>query len=306
MSDLPLRVLSIQSHVVSGYVGNKSATFPLQLLGFEVDTVNSVQFSNHTGYAAGVRGQILDDTQLQELIDGLDANNINKYSHIINGYIGSKSFLTKLASVVSHLKSVNPELVYVCDPVMGDTGPGLYVPPDLLPVYKSLILPLADVCLPNQFEAELLTDKKIVTEDDAREVMDLLHSKGPSTVILSSTELGSEKYLLGMASTVVNGVKTVVKVNIPKFPAAFVGTGDLFTALCTAWLTKTQGDLKLTLEKTIGTMQAVLTRTLAHANNAAQSSGLSKPSPAQMELKLIQSKADIEQPPSSSIEASVL
>jgi len=305
MSDLPLRVLSIQSHVVSGYVGNKSATFPLQLLGFEVDTVNSVQFSNHTGYSAGVRGQILDDTQLQELIDGLDANNINKYSHIINGYIGSKSFLSKLASVVSHLKSVNPELVYVCDPVMGDTGPGLYVPPDLLPVYKSLILPLADVCLPNQFEAELLTDKKIVTEEDAREVMDLLHSKGPSTVILSSTELGSDKYLLGMASTVVDGVKTVVKVNIPKFPAAFVGTGDLFTALCTAWLTKTQGDLKLTLEKTIGTMQAVLTRTLAHANNAAQSAGLSKPSPAQMELKLIQSKADIEQPPSS-IQASVL
>jgi len=305
MSDLPLRVLSIQSHVVSGYVGNKSATFPLQLLGFEVDTVNSVQFSNHTGYSAGVRGQILDDTQLQELIDGLDANNINNYSHIINGYIGSKSFLSKLASVVSHLKSVNPELLYVCDPVMGDTGPGLYVPPDLLPVYKSLILPLADVCLPNQFEAELLTDKKIVTEEDAREVMDLLHSKGPSTVILSSTELGSDKYLLGMASTVVDGVKTVVKVNIPKFPAAFVGTGDLFTALCTAWLTKTQGDLKLTLEKTIGTMQAVLTRTLAHANNAAQSAGLSKPSPAQMELKLIQSKADIEQPPSS-IQASVL
>jgi len=305
MSDLPLRVLSIQSHVVSGYVGNKSATFPLQLLGFEVDTVNSVQFSNHTGYSAGVRGQILDDTQLQELIDGLDANNINKYSHIINGYIGSKSFLSKLASVVSHLKSVNPELVYVCDPVMGDTGPGLYVPPDLLPVYKSLILPLADVCLPNQFEAELLTDKKIVTEEDAREVMNLLHSKGPSTVILSSTELGSDEFLLGMASTVVNGVKTVVKVNIPKFPAAFVGTGDLFTALCTAWLTKTQGDLKLTLEKTIGTMQAVLTRTLAHANDAAQSAGLSKPSPAQMELKLIQSKADIEQPPSS-IQASVL
>ena len=63
-----------------------------------------------------------------------------------------RSFLTKLASVVSHLKSVNPALVYVCDPVMGDTGPGLYVPPDLLPVYKSQILPLADVCLPNQFE----------------------------------------------------------------------------------------------------------------------------------------------------------
>ena len=103
--------------------------------------------------------------------------------------------------------------MYVCDPVMGDTGPGLYVPADLLPVYKSLILPLADVCLPNQFEAELLTDRKITSEQDAREVMDFLHSKGPSTVILSSTELGNSEYLLGMASSIVDGVKTVVKVD---------------------------------------------------------------------------------------------
>ena len=113
MSDSTRRVLSIQSHVVSGYVGNKSAAFPLQLLGFEVDTINSVQFSNHTGYSAGVRGQVLDDTQLQELIDGLEANQINHYSHIINGYIGSRSFLTRLASVVSHLKTVNPDLVMI-------------------------------------------------------------------------------------------------------------------------------------------------------------------------------------------------
>ena len=64
------RILSIQSHVVSGYVGNKSATFPLQLLGFEVDAINSVQFSNHTGYAKGIKGQVLNDSQLQELIEG--------------------------------------------------------------------------------------------------------------------------------------------------------------------------------------------------------------------------------------------
>ena len=166
-----------------------------------------------------------------------------------------RSFLTKLASVVSHLKSVSPDLTYVCDPVMGDTGPGLYVPAELLPVYKEQILPLADVCLPNQFEAELLTDKKITTEEEAREVMELLHDMGPATVILSSTELGNEEFLLGLASSRVGGVRTEVRVNIPKFPASFVGTGDLFTALCTAWLTKTDGDLRLTLEKTIGTMQ---------------------------------------------------
>ena len=178
----------------------------------KVDTINSVQFSNHTGYPEGVRGQVLDDTQLQELVDGLDANNINQYSHVINGYIGSKSFLTKLGEVVKHLKSVNPSLIYVCDPVMGDTGPGLYVPKELLPVYQEVILPLADVCLPNQFEAELLTGKKIESEEDALAVMDILHSKGVSTVILSSTELGSDTHLVGLASHSKEGKKTVVKV----------------------------------------------------------------------------------------------
>ena len=162
-----------------------------------------------------------------------------------------------LISAQKSAKSQNDllALTYVCDPVMGDTGPGLYVPAELLPVYKDQILPLADVCLPNQFEAELLTDKKITSEEEAREVMELLHDMGPATVILSSTELGNEQFLLGLASSRVGGVRTVVRVNIPKFPASFVGTGDLFTALCTAWLTKTAGDLRLTLEKTIGTMQ---------------------------------------------------
>ena len=135
--------------------------------------------------------------------------------------------------------------------------------------------------------------------------MDLLHSRGPHTVILSSTELGSDDFLLGLASRITDGVKTVVRVEIPKFPAAFVGTGDLFTALCTAWLNKTEGDLKVSLERTIATMQAVLTRTLSHATEAAARAGLEKPTAAMMELKLIQSKADIESP-GDCVEATVL
>lgn len=305
MADLARRVLSIQSHVVSGYVGNKSATFPLQLLDFEVDAINSVQFSNHTGYPKGVKGQILNDGQLEELVLGLEENNICNYSHVINGYIGAKTFLLKLADVIGRLKKRNPGLLYVCDPVMGDTGPGMYVPKDLLPVYQKEILPLADICLPNQFEAELLTDKQIKSEADALEVMDLIHQKGVGTVILSSTELGSQEHLVGLASRVNNGKKTVVKVLIPKFPAAFVGTGDLFTALSTAWMAKTDGNLKVSLEKTIATMQAVLERTLSHANLKAKEQGLSKPTPALMELKLIQSREDILNP-KSCIEATVL
>jgi pyridoxine kinase len=192
------KVLSIQSHVVSGYVGNKSATFPLQLLGFEVDAINSVQFCNHTGYKK-VAGQILSEKDLDDLAGGLQQNGLDFYSHLLTGYIGAESFLRRVCSLVKHLKSVNPNLIYVCDPVMGDNGK-MYVPDDLLPVYKNLVLPLADIITPNQFEVELLTDVKINNVDDAWKAVDVLHSKGCRTVVVSSTELGNEKYLLALAS----------------------------------------------------------------------------------------------------------
>jgi pyridoxine kinase len=117
----------------------------------------------------------LDDNQLAELIEGLKINNLDHYSHVINGYIGSDSFLKQLATTVKHLKSKNPELVYVCDPVMGDTGPGWYVPQSLLPIYRDEILPLADVCVPNQVRcstcirrthhAERLVDPNFLVSD---------------------------------------------------------------------------------------------------------------------------------------------
>jgi pyridoxine kinase len=105
------KVLSIQSHVVSGYVGNKSATFPLQLLGFEVDAINSVQFCNHTGYKK-VAGQILSEKDLDDLAGGLQQNGLDFYSHLLTGYIGAESFLRRVCSLVKHLKSVNPNLIY--------------------------------------------------------------------------------------------------------------------------------------------------------------------------------------------------
>lgn len=277
------RVLSVQSHVVSGYVGNKSATFPLQLLGFEVDAVNSVQFSNHKGYPAGTRGQVLEAEQLGELLEGLRMNGLDRYTHLINGYIGSVSFLRKFGSVVGDLRKKNPGLVYVCDPVMGDAGPGIYVPKELVPIYREEIIPQSNVCLPNQFEAELLTDVAIKNEQDALQAIKKIHDLGVEIVILSSVELKDK--LTAIGSKVEGG--EVYKIEIPKFPAHFVGTGDLFTALITAWLTKTGFDLAQTLEKTIATMQALLKNTLEYATkNPAKT----------IELRLIQSKGCIENP----------
>ncbi|RZC37607.1 pyridoxal kinase [Asbolus verrucosus] len=276
------RVLSIQSHVVSGYVGNKSATFPLQLLGFEVDAINSVQFSNHTGYKM-FSGQTLTEKELGDLVNGLKENGLDNYTHLLTGYIGSESFLNRISSLVKYLKSVNPNLIYVCDPVMGDNGK-MYVPENLLPVYKDIILPLANIITPNQFELELLTEIKIDNIDAAWKAINLLHKRGCQTVVVSSTEFGNAQHLLALAKNTT--YKMIIK--IPKLPAVFTGTGDLFTSLLLAWMHKTDNQLKESLEKTVSTLQAVLKRTLQHAGG--------EKSARTMELKLIQSKTDIEKP----------
>ncbi|XP_030059637.1 pyridoxal kinase isoform X3 [Microcaecilia unicolor] len=248
------RVLSIQSHVVRGYVGNKAAAFPLQVLGFEVDSVNSVQFSNHTGYTHW-KGQVLNAGELHELYDGLKLNNVNQYDYALTGYTRDKSFLAMVVDIVQELKCQNPRLVYVCDPVMGDKWNGegsMYVPRDLLPVYKEKVVPVADIITPNQFEAELLTGRKIHTQQEALEVMDMLHDMGPETVVITSSDLpaplGSD-YLIALGSqkkSNVNGTIMTerIRMEIPKVDAVFVGTGDLFAAMLLAWTHQYPNNLK--------------------------------------------------------------
>jgi len=146
------RVLSIQSSVVSGYVGNKSAVFPLQLLGFEVDIINSVQFSNHTGYRQGWTGQKLSGQELLDLIEGMKSNDLlHQISHLLTGYVGTESFLRTLLEVRQTLVKVNPGLIFVCDPVLGDDGV-YYTERGLSTVYREEVLPQADIVTPNAFE----------------------------------------------------------------------------------------------------------------------------------------------------------
>ncbi|KAL7385345.1 hypothetical protein ABVT39_019947 [Epinephelus coioides] len=303
------RVLSIQSHVVRGYVGNKSATFPLQVLGFEVDSINSVQFSNHTGYAHW-KGQVLTAEELNVLYEGIKLNKVNHYDYILTGYSRDASFLEMVVDIIQELKKTNPSLVYVCDPVMGDHG-AMYVPEYLLPVYRDKVVPIADILTPNQFEAEILTGRKITTEQDAVEVMDLLHKMGPETVVLTSTDLPSKRgdqflVALGSQKTVKpDGSNTSQKIcmDIPKVDAVFVGTGDLFAAMLLAWTHHHPKDLKTACEKTVSVMHHVIKRTITYANEMAGPG--KRPSPAQLELRMVQSKADIEKP-AIVVEAKVL
>ncbi|XP_076975143.1 pyridoxal kinase [Tamandua tetradactyla] len=298
------RVLSIQSHVVRGYVGNRAATFPLQVLGFEIDTVNSVQFSNHTGYAHW-KGQVLNSSELHELYEGLRLNGVNKYDYVLTGYMRDKSFLAMVVDIVQELKQQNTKLVYVCDPVMGDKWDGegsMYVPEDLLPVYREKVVPVADIITPNQFEAELLTGRKIHTQEDALEVMDALHAMGPDTVVITSSDLPStlgRDYLIALGSQRTwkpdgSTVTERIRLEIRRVDAVFVGTGDLFAAMLLAWTHKHPKDLKVACEKTVSAMHHVLLRTIECAKGQAGKG--QKPSPAQLELRMVQSKRDIEDP----------
>uniref|UniRef100_A0A1B6D625 Pyridoxal kinase n=2 Tax=Clastoptera arizonana TaxID=38151 RepID=A0A1B6D625_9HEMI len=285
------KVLSIQSHVVSGYVGNKSATFPLQVLGFEVDPINSVQLSNHSGYGH-YDGQTLDDKDLEVLLNGLKTNDLDKnYTHLLTGYCRSPTFLKHIATFVKYLRSVNPNIVYVCDPVMGDDG-RMYVPETLLEIYRDTIIPLADIITPNQFEVELLTNKTVKNIDDAWAAINSFHDLGCKTVALSSSQLGSKDHLLCLASHVQDGKKNKASIKIPLLNQTFTGTGDLFAALFLAWMTKSKNNLPLALENTVASLQAVLKNTIDAAKGLP-----AKTNPVfARELKLIQSKADIENP----------
>ncbi|KAI0215458.1 Pyridoxal kinase [Lamellibrachia satsuma] len=262
------------------------------LLGFEVDAINSVQFSNHTGYAC-FKGQVLEATQLGELYEGLKANDLNKYTHLLTGYIGCESFLRKVRDVILDLKKKNPNLIYVCDPVMGDNG-RMYVAEELLPIYQKEIVPLADVITPNQFEAEVLSGIRIDSAESAKQAMQKLHEMGAKTVIVSSSDLGKPDILVGFGSSVANGNPTAIKVEMNRIPIYFSGSGDLFTAMILVWLHRHPDNLQLACSKAVSTVQHILKRTFNHIQALEESGEKTAKKPT--ELRLIQSKSDIEDP----------
>ncbi|KAF3762541.1 Ribokinase-like protein, partial [Cryphonectria parasitica EP155] len=166
-TDLPVpetRVLAVASHVVSGYVGNKIAVFTMQSLGCDVAALNTVQFSNHTGYRQ-VKGTKVSAQEIADLYEGLQQSYLDDFDMMLSGYIPGAEAVQAVGRIAEDLKDKARRkgqpgsFFWVLDPVMGDNG-RLYVAQDVVPAYKSL-LPHADLILPNQFEAELLSGVEI-------------------------------------------------------------------------------------------------------------------------------------------------
>lgn len=288
-----------------------------KLLNFDVDAINSVQLSNHTGYKT-IKGQILSATDLADLFQGLTANDLHlSYSHLLTGYVGNDNFLREIGKTIKSLRESNPKLIYgdlqqslnltfsliaiahsilVCDPVMGDAGK-MYVPETLLPIYRDEIIPLADIATPNQFEAELLTGKKMFSETDAWDGMEWFHERGVRMVALSSSEIGGANVLLAfLSSKKPDGTLEKFKMAIPKQGGVhLIGTGDLFAALLLAHTTELPNDLGRAFELTIAAVQSVIEVTLNSLTEEKQA-GQVEVSAQERELKIIQSKKHIEAP----------
>lgn len=264
-------ILSIQSWVSYGHVGNAAAVFPLQRLGFEVWSIHTVQFSNHTGYGHWT-GTIFPPEHLNDIVQGIDARGaLSQCQAVLSGYMGSARTAEAILEALHKVRSSNTKALYCCDPVMGDTGRGLFVHPEIPTVMKDHVVPKADIVTPNQFELELLTGIPIKTLADALEaahtLRKTLHQQGPRIVLVTSLlrEDAPEQHI----ETLALGDQGAFLVSTPLIPLdpPRNGTGDAIAALFFGHYLKTK-DLALSLENAVSALYAMLL--LTHTKNTRE------------------------------------
>jgi pyridoxine kinase len=181
-----MNILSLQSWVCYGHVGNAAVLFPLQRLGAEVWAVNTVQLSNHPGYG-DCTGDVFSGAQIAALLRGIAARGVlGQCDAILSGYLGSAETGEAVADAVRQVKAANPDALYCCDPVIGDDGPGVYVRPGIDALLRETLLPLADIATPNRFELAHLTGMQVQTLEQAKRAVAALQAIGPRVVLVTS------------------------------------------------------------------------------------------------------------------------
>jgi pyridoxine kinase len=181
-----LNILSVQSSVAYGHVGNSATVFPLQRMGLEVWPVNTVHFSNHTGYGQW-RGSVLPAEDVAAIIRGIEERGVlGDCDAVLSGYLGDASLGEVVVGAAGRVKGLNPKAIYCCDPVMGDAGRGFFVRPGIPEFIKEVAVPAADVITPNQFELEFLTGLQVEDLDDALKAADQARRLGPESVLTTS------------------------------------------------------------------------------------------------------------------------
>ena len=224
-----MKILSIQSHVAFGHVGNSAAVFSMQRLGHEVWPIHTVQFSNHTGYGAW-RGEVLPAALIGECVQGIaDRGVLAGCDGVLSGYMGSAETGEAILSAVARVKAANPDALYCCDPVIGDVGRGVFVRPGIAEFMRERAVAVADVVTPNQFELELLAGQPAGSDVEARAAIAAVHARGPKAVLVTSY-LGDATPADSIDLLASDGT-ALWRVRTPRLDVAVNGAGDAIAAL---------------------------------------------------------------------------
>ena len=254
----PPFVISIQSQVVFGHVGNSAALFPMQAAGLEVAAIPTVVFSNTPDYPT-LRGRALPPEFFSDLLQGARERGLpERADYILTGYIGSLDVAEMVADFVTEAKAANPRLRYICDPVMGDQGPGLYVPEAIAGVMRDRLLPMADLATPNPFELAWLTGQGIHTLTNLQAAREALHIAPEAHLVATGCVLDDTAE--GQLETVILGPDGISHHPTERLPIALPGTGDLFAGLVIAGIGR-----GLPLPRAVEMAQTLTARALSHA-----------------------------------------
>jgi pyridoxine kinase len=224
-----MNILSIQSHVAFGHVGNASAAFPMQRLGVEVWPIHTVQFSNHTGYGAW-KGRVFDGPAIEELVEGIAERGVlPTCDGVLSGYMGSADIGNAILSAVARVRAANPQALYCCDPVIGDVGRGVFVRPGIPEFMREHAVPAADIITPNQFELNYLSGIATATLASVKEAVAAVHGLGPKVVLVTSLE--SRETPAESIDLLAGEGGRFWRVRTPKLSLSVNGAGDAVAAL---------------------------------------------------------------------------
>lgn len=260
MTEKHLNILSIQSSVAYGHVGNSAAVFPLQRLGIGVWPVITVHFSNHTGYGEW-RGPVLPADDIAAVVQGIDDRGVlPDCDATLSGYMGDVSLGEVILDAAARVKAANPKALYCCDPVMGDVGRGFFVRPGIPEFMRDRAVPAADIITPNQFELEYLTGHSVDTLEHALAAADAARALGPEIVLLTSLQRSGAP-VDSIELLVVSGAGAWL-VGTPLLPISVNGAGDMTAALFLAHYLK-NGDPATALGRVAASVFSVMEATVA-------------------------------------------
>ncbi|WP_435744960.1 pyridoxal kinase PdxY [Microbacterium sp. PMB16] len=262
-----MKILSIQSAVAYGHVGNSAAVFPLQRIGVEVLPVYTVNFSNHTGYGAW-RGPLIAPDDVREVITGIEERGVfGQVDAVLSGYQGGEGIGDVIIDAVARVKAANPQAVYACDPVMGNAKSGCFVAPAIPILLRERVVPVADIITPNQFELGFLTETDPDTLESTLASVDVARAMGPRTVLVTSVERPDrEEGTIEMLAVDDHGAWIV---QTPHLPMKANGSGDVTAALFTAHYVET-GSAQTALERTASSVYDLLKATLESGERELQ------------------------------------